>query len=268
MPASRHRGFTLIELLVVIAIIATLSGLLLPAVGMVKNQAKNVQCSNNLRQLAMIIQGYQQDHEDRTPAHLLPLITDGGYGLPLKSLLCPYDPYKGTDSSGAMGRDPVWQVSNDMSRVHELDPSTGKGSSYCYEFSSNRSTNWYNGKEVFTASDRDYFFRNLDPGNGTPGTDKRPARTDVSWNDGKYNQQQFGNLKSTVTNPTKNYSEFGASFPSTSIPIIRCYWHTDWAGMGTKDQDKQKKVNNVSLSFNVFWSTPFWECDVNPIFPK
>jgi len=67
--SASQNAFTLIELLVVISIIALLVAILMPALSKAKEQAKMALCSNNLHQLAIGVQTYNADNDDRYPPH-------------------------------------------------------------------------------------------------------------------------------------------------------------------------------------------------------
>lgn len=68
-PTTRRRGFTLVELLVVITIIGILVSLLMPAVQMARESARQTQCRNNLKQLALACRSYETNHGVFAPGH-------------------------------------------------------------------------------------------------------------------------------------------------------------------------------------------------------
>jgi len=61
----KKRGFTLIELLVVIAIIALLMAILMPALQLVKQQARAVTCISNLKQWGLLWYFYNGDNDGK-----------------------------------------------------------------------------------------------------------------------------------------------------------------------------------------------------------
>jgi prepilin-type N-terminal cleavage/methylation domain-containing protein len=63
----RNRAFTLIELMVVLVVVATLAGILLPALATARRRAHGNTCISNLRQLGMVTMAYLDDHDLEVP---------------------------------------------------------------------------------------------------------------------------------------------------------------------------------------------------------
>jgi prepilin-type N-terminal cleavage/methylation domain-containing protein/prepilin-type processing-associated H-X9-DG protein len=66
-PYRPGAAFTLVELLVVIAIIAVLAALLLPSLARGKGKAVQIQCTSNLKQVALAIHMYADENHDTLP---------------------------------------------------------------------------------------------------------------------------------------------------------------------------------------------------------
>jgi len=62
MTIMKRSGFTLVELLVVIASIATLMGVLAPALGAARQQTRGVVCESNIKQLVLALTMYEQEN--------------------------------------------------------------------------------------------------------------------------------------------------------------------------------------------------------------
>ena len=67
MKKLMKRGFTLIELLVVIAIIAILAAILFPVFQTVREKARQISCTSNMKQIGLGILQYNQDYDEHFP---------------------------------------------------------------------------------------------------------------------------------------------------------------------------------------------------------
>lgn len=88
------RGFTLVELLVVVAIVATLIGLVLPAVQAARESARRINCASHIRQFGLAMLSYESGRRAFPPTGVRPSSTTGnwsaGGGWSLHARLLPY----------------------------------------------------------------------------------------------------------------------------------------------------------------------------------
>jgi len=82
-PIGRLSGFTLVELLVLIGIIALLISIILPAVGVARQQAKVTRCAANLRQISAACNTYAVENGGEFPTLDMPNTGANLWDVPL-----------------------------------------------------------------------------------------------------------------------------------------------------------------------------------------
>ncbi len=265
---TERTGFTLIEMLIVITIIAVLAGLLIPGIAMAKRELGKVRCSNNLQQIGMGVEVMRQEKDDLFPGRLADLF-DKNYAGPYehgleKLLLCPVDPSQPRKGTGGFNRVSTWsqfpELREDLSPPHARrvsDPPRPNATikrvdcSYLYE-TSDQVLDPANAGDLELL---EYLYRDepmsIDPVTG--------LYAKVTWQTAKRVQVKHGNLIEG-SNPLA----FGTPFPTSFMPVLRCYWHHQWTLANARTDEK---AINLSWDLNVFKSIPYWESTVNPDIP-
>lgn len=90
---ANREGISLVEMLVVVAIIASLAGLLLPAVQSAREAARSISCQNSLRQMGLATQNYLSAHGRFPPSYCIsaaPLVNREAHSWSTHARLLPF----------------------------------------------------------------------------------------------------------------------------------------------------------------------------------
>ena len=237
---QRH-GFTLMELMVVMGIIIILAAISLPVITLVRKQAKDAICRNNLQQIGIGITGFQQVNNNSFPQSLSQLLADGHpmAGESPKLLLCPYDAGKG--ASDLFNRQNLNSSLDDITELYDQHHNPGGSKSPTFTYLTHPHS------YIFEAA-------NVELGDTAQGW----GWTESTWALAKVQQLKHGN-----TNAAGNRN--AAPFRMSEFPIVRCFWHHEWKPSG--GSKNIKNVLNIAWDMSIFWSIPYWEHQANSSIP-
>lgn len=210
----RHRGFTIIELLVVVSIIALLIGILLPAIGKARDQARLTQSLANLRNLATAHGNYAAEWSDQQFTLIKADISTYGDN-PIDAFHAYHDEHGG-GSTFFYGHPPLllgWRT----------DPNSGTAGLWGY---------WANDDENFSIFQPIVFNATTGGGNGQTGLDQvgfgsfrvPNAKQFFQYVGGKFYDPTFYAPKDTAVIPLiEECLEDPGEF-CTNSGNINCYW--------------------------------------------
>ena len=213
-------AFTLIEVLVVIAIIVVLSSMLGTAYVVSDTTAKDTACRSNLRQIGSALTDWQARRG----------VSDS---FPGKLLWLSDSTKGGQDLEGSYE---IYRCP--MDHAEGSDQEMGRPASWNSAWTPAQSPFEERSSYLYEMSDADC-----------------PMHPGVSWAAWKRWQRSYGN--GTAVYPQQ---AGGRAYPSSAMPVLRCFHHHDWAGAAPGDNIQ--RVLNVSWGARVFTSRPFWELDL------
>jgi prepilin-type N-terminal cleavage/methylation domain-containing protein len=247
------RAFTIIELLVVISIILILAGLVLAALGRVRDESRITNCKANLRNIGLALAVYAKNHGagdvESYPPWLTYLGQVGGENNPYisnpKVFICPSDKSRGREGGRpdqlkqtdgkAITQFPMADVDRNSPSAGYLDgtgptnsTNGGVDCSYLFEFCGEPCDWVYDGEDppitpstsFYVPSSFEWQWTNPPSAAKFKELADRDGNGVLSWNEVKVLSRKGCDLYEGGTHVAmKGWG--------VRVPIVRCYWHVE-----------------------------------------